>query len=279
LLRALKSLAAQTFRDFEVIVCDDGSTEDVFSVVDSFKGTLRAAYTRIDNSGGPARPRNLAARMAKSDWISFLDSDDWWDSDRMEAVAEALGDDVDLLYHPLRFVAKRGRPARRGLFRVVGFPMRGEPLRHMALFGNPIPNSAAVVRRSLLERIGGICEDPRLVAYEDYDTWLRLIEIGARVRFLNRTLGSYWIGDDSISAVSEQQIQRQILLFERHVAHFGSFKEMACARHNYTLGSMWMRLGGHAKAARDHLLRARGLPTVAMRIKRLSKLAVLFFER
>lgn len=276
LQRALQSLADQTFRDFEVIVCDDGSTVDVRSVVDSFAGSLRIGYRRIENSGGPARPRNVAASMASGDWISFLDSDDWWDSDRMAAVAATLDDDVDLLYHPLRFVAVNGRPARRGFQTVVGYPMRGDALRHMALFGNPIPNSAAVVRRSLLDRIGGICEDRSLVAYEDFDTWLRLVEMGARVRFLDRTLGSYWIGDDAISALSERQIERQITLFERHVSRFGAdFRDEAEARHNYTVGTMWRRVGNRAQLARTHLLRAKGLPTFTMRIKRLLNLAMV----
>lgn len=280
LRRALQSLVDQTFRDFEVIVCDDGSTQDVRSVVELFAEALRLSYRRIENSGGPARPRNVAVGMAKGDWISFLDSDDWWDRDRMAAVAAALSDDVDLVYHSLRFIAKNGRPTRRGLRKVVGFPMRCEPLRHMALFGNPIPNSAAIVRRSLLNSIGGVCEDRSLIAYEDFDTWLRLVEIGARVRFLDRTLGSYWIGDDAISAMAERQVERQIALFERHVSHFGTdFRAAAEACQNYTLGTMWSRIGNRAHLAREHLWRAKGLPTAPLRIKRLLKLAIAFSPR
>lgn len=278
LRRALQSLADQTFRDFEVIICDDGSIEDVASVVESFQGILHVGYRRIDNSGGPARPRNVAVSMAKGIWISFLDSDDWWDEDRMAEVAAALGNEVDLLYHPMRLVAKEGRPARRGMHKTVGFQMRGEPLRHMALFGNPIPNSAAVVRRSILNQIGGICEDRGLVAFEDFDAWLRLVEIGARIKFLDRTIGSYWIGDDAISAMSERQIRGQILLFERHVLHFGPFRASAEARQHYTLGSMWSRIGGNAHLARAHFLCAKDLPTVTMRMKRLFRFAKVFFR-
>ncbi len=278
LQRALKSLADQTLRDFEVIVCDDGSTEDVRSVVYSFMGRLSLSYRRIDNSGGPACPRNTAVSIAKGDWISFLDSDDWWDKSRMAVVVNALGDDIDFLYHPLRLVAKDGHRARRGMHKAVGFQMRCDPLRHMALFGNPIPNSAAVVRRGLLDRIGGMCEDRGLFAYEDFDTWLRLAEIGARFRFLDRTLGSYWIGDDSISAMSEQQILRQVTLFERHVSHFSPFKAAAEARQNLTLGLMWDRVGGHTHLAYKHLLKAKGLPTAGMRINRLFKLSMILLK-
>jgi glycosyltransferase involved in cell wall biosynthesis len=280
LQRALQSLSVQTVRNFEVIVCDDGSTEDVRSVVDSFTASLRITYRRIDNSGGPARPRNVGIGLAQGEWISFLDSDDWWDSDRMAVVGASLNDDIDLLYHPLRFVGASGRPVRRGLRRVVGSPLRCHPLRHMMFFGNPVPNSAAVVRRSLLNRIGGICEDRSIVAYEDFDAWMRLVEIGARMHFLNRPLGSYWIGEDGISGISERQIERQVALFGRHVSNFSpDFRTAAEACHNYIVGSMWSRIGNHSHLARDYLWRAKGLPTITLRLKRLLRLAMTFPAR
>ena len=160
LRRALQSLVDQTRKDFEVIVCDNGSNEDVHSVVEAFKETLHPIYRRIENSGGPARPRNVAISLAQAEWISFLNSDDWWDEDRIAVVSAMLTDDVDVLYHPLRYIAKTGRPTRRALSNVVGFPMGEEPLRHMALLGNPIPTSATVVRRKLFNDIGGMCEEP-----------------------------------------------------------------------------------------------------------------------
>jgi glycosyltransferase involved in cell wall biosynthesis len=276
LRRTLQSLADQSFRDFEVIVCDDGSSVDVRSVVDSFAGSLHLQFRRIDNSGGPARPRNVATRMANGEWISFLDSDDWWDSDRMSVVAAALGHDVDLLYHPLRVVTSRDVALRRNHPKSVGRAIRGEPLRDMALFGNPIPNSAAVVRRKLLNSVGGMCEDRRLVAFEDFDTWLQLVEGGARVRFLDRTLGSYWIGDDAISAMSERQVHRQAALFERHVARFpADLRTAAQACQHYSISSMWRRIGGRPDLEFDHLRRAKGLPTLGLRLKRQLKLVAL----
>lgn len=280
LRRALQSLADQSFRNFEVIVCDDGSTVDVQSVVDSFAGSLRLQFRRIDNSGGPARPRNVATRMASGEWISFLDSDDWWDSDRMGVVAAALGQDVDLLYHPLRVVTSSDVPRRRIHPKSLGRALRGEPLRDMALFGNPIPNSAAVVRRKLLDSVGGMCEDRRLVAFEDFDTWLQLVEGDARVRFLARTLGSYWIGDDAISAMSERQVHRKAALFERHVARFTpDFRTAAQACQHYSTSSMWRSIGGRPDLEFDHLRRAEGLPTLGLRLKRQLKLAALALGR
>lgn len=279
LRRALESLARQTERNFEVVVCDDGSTEDICAVLAPFQSQMDVRYQRIENSGGPARPRNVAIRLARGEWIAFLDSDDWWDDGRMAVVGAALDEDIDILYHPLRVVTAQGltrTPERRSM---IGEPLRSEALRHMALFGNPVPNSAAVVRRSLLMEIGGICEDQAIVAVEDFDTWLRLVEAGARMRFMDQVLGSYWIGSDGISAFSRRQIDRHIALFKRHAPRFSSdFRLIAEAYHNYAIGSMLLKIGDSHQHAREYLLLARELPTFKMRVKRWLKLAIIFIK-
>lgn len=275
--RALESLACQTVRDFEVVVCDDGSTEDIRAVLAPFEGRFDVRYQRIENSGGPARPRNVAIGMARGEWIAFLDSDDWWDDKRLAVVGVELGADVDLLYHSLRVVTAIGLTRTLERRAVIGDPLQGPGLRHLALFGNPVPNSAAVVRRSLLMQIGGICEDRSIVAVEDFDTWLRLLESGARIRFLDQVLGSYWIGEDGISTFSRRQIDRQVALFERHLPRFSAeLRVEAEACHNYSIGAQLLQLGGSHNLARQYLMQARNLPSLSMRLKRLMKLAMTF---
>jgi glycosyltransferase involved in cell wall biosynthesis len=279
LRRALESLARQTARNFEVVVCDDGSTEDIRAVVGAFEYQLDVQYQRIENSGGPARPRNVAIGMARGEWIAFLDSDDWWDDERLAVVGDELVSGVDFLYHLLRVVTAPGVTTRTLERRaVIGEPLRGDALRHFALFGNPVPNSAAVVRRSLLLGIGGICEE-RAIAAEDFDTWLRLVEAGAQIRFLNQVLGTYWVGEDGISAFSRHQIDGQIALFERHAPHFNpDLRVVAEACHNYMIGSLLLQIGEDLPQARKHLWSARRLPFLSMQLKRWLKLAMIAFK-
>src|ERR1700759_5123285 len=78
LFRALHSLNEQTFLDFEVLVCDDGSTDETRSVVEAFVPAIRfraLRYFYAPNWGGPARPRNTGLAKATADWVCFLDSD------------------------------------------------------------------------------------------------------------------------------------------------------------------------------------------------------------
>jgi glycosyltransferase involved in cell wall biosynthesis len=271
LRRALESLLAQTERNFEVIVCDDGSTEDIRAVVQPLTHALRLQYQRIPNSGGPARPRNKAIVQARGEWIAFLDSDDWWDPERLAVVDAVLSDEMDVLYHPLR-VRRASLLQRRGeRRRVIGHAAGADMLAHMLLFGNPLPNSAVVVRRSRLEQIGGISERPDII--EDFDTWLRLAAAGARFHFLDRTLGTYWVGEDGISKLSREQIGKYEATVRPYwQALHPAQRDLVLRCHHYHVGSMYQKLPGARAEARRHLLAARGLPTLAMRVKRLLRL-------
>jgi glycosyltransferase involved in cell wall biosynthesis len=255
LARALDSLVAQTVKAFDVVVCDDGSKEDLRRVVSRFSSFLPVKYLRIENSGGPGRPRNRAIQDATGSWISFLDSDDWWKPTRVERIAQLLGPDVDVVYHRLEVCQAAGAVSVEKHPAFVGEACGPQPLVRMITRGNPIPNSAAVVRRGLLERLGGITEDHRSV--EDFDTWLRAAEAGARFRFHDEALGFYSASEDAISRFSEKQMETQEALFARHLELMPeSLKTMARSHFSYLLGSYALRLGNRAQAA-TYLSRVR----------------------
>jgi glycosyltransferase involved in cell wall biosynthesis len=79
LSRAIKSVIAQTYTNWELLVVDDGSTDNTKEVVKEFiKKDKRIKYLWEPNSGSPSKPRNFVAKNAKGEYIAFLDSDDEW---------------------------------------------------------------------------------------------------------------------------------------------------------------------------------------------------------
>jgi len=171
LARALDSLVSQSDTSFGVIICDDGSSEDISAVTRLYNDRLQMSLVRIENSGGPARPRNVGVATSRATWISFLDSDDWWLKHRMSRVREVLNDDGDLVYHQL----SEERPVqntlnRKGHNSIIGHALQtADPLLHMLRLGNPIPTSACTVRRQSLIDIGGFEESQSLASVEDFD--------------------------------------------------------------------------------------------------------------
>lgn len=83
LKETLDSILNQTFTNFELIVVDDGSTDNTEEIIQKIKDT-RIIYIKIDNWGGPARPRNIGIKKAKGEYIAFCDDDDLWVEEKLD---------------------------------------------------------------------------------------------------------------------------------------------------------------------------------------------------
>ncbi len=246
LVRALDSLVAQTFTNFEVIVCDDGSTEDIASAISGFYDQLHLRLIRIDNSGGPARPRNVGTQAASTRWISYLDSDDWWYPSRMARLLTELDDDRDIVYHALNVKrADQDLTARPAHGSEIGEALRDQdPVLHMIRFGNPLATSGTTVKRELILQIGGFDDNCELASVEDFDAWLRLAAGGARFQFIPEVLGAYWVGTDQISTFNKRQFERQRHFFLRQLALLPErYRARARSNFAYLLGSYAIELG------------------------------------
>lgn len=270
--RALTSLVNQSFSQFEVIVCDDGSTDDIRGVISKYKDLLNIKYIRIENSGGPARPRNMAVDSSRGKWISFLDSDDWWDPDRLLIVSEYLSKDEHIFYHSLKVSSDQFNNSVREKRKVIGEEMLHPFLERMAIFGNPIPTSSVIIKKSTYLEHGGMCEDRDLSGVEDFDLWLTLAERGMVFIYIPHCLGSYWVGEDALSNYSKKQIRAQKLLYLRHRDKFMSrYIDQANSRQCYVIGSLYLKMG-HPKKAAINFLKAKNLTTVSLKLKRLLRL-------
>jgi len=166
---AIESVRAQTYPSWELLVVDDGSTDDTLHVLGQLISDRRVHLLSQTNRG-QAAARNLGLKHARGDWIAFLDSDDLWLpnklSDQMSYIA--THPDVDVLYGDLELVDLQGVPLdeRPSITR-----HSGRVWRHL-LRDNFVPFSTAIVRANLLHQIGGFDETIRRA--DDYDMWLRL---------------------------------------------------------------------------------------------------------
>jgi glycosyltransferase involved in cell wall biosynthesis len=272
LRRALQSLAEQTIKNFEVLVCDDGSEEDVKSVVKCFSDRLSLRYLRLKHTGLPSEPRNIGIEFASGEWISFLDSDDWWCPDRIKAVSTRLTNGVDVVFHKLIIAQEARRKIVRA--RCIGRTIKGDAFTDMLRRGNPIPTSSAIVRKSVLKASSSFCISKGLVAYEDFDKWLLLAKSGARFLFINRPLGYYWIGSNNISRNYEKSINSQKMLFRRHCDNLpDELAKWAKSYNNYVIGTYYLKLG-RPKDALAAFRNADHLCFHGQRLKRLVKIII-----
>jgi glycosyltransferase involved in cell wall biosynthesis len=194
--RALDSVLKQTYANWEAIVVDNHSQDGTEAVLDAYRDE-RIKVLKIHNQGIIAASRNLGIRSAKGEWIAFLDSDDWWESDKLAACIEAAGDEFDMIYHDLRIIRRMEQKSSRHLSRSRALAVRAYD--DLVLNGCAMPNSSVVLRKQLLDRTGALSEAVENVGWEDYDMWLRVAANGCRFVRLDHAYGFYWIGSGSVS--------------------------------------------------------------------------------
>jgi len=215
LKRAIESVLAQSFLDYEILVMDDGSTDDTQTVVESFHDQ-RICYNWAENSGGPATPRNRGIDAARADWICFLDADDLWYPDKLERVAEEIkrNPDSDLFCHNMMLSDVRSSsksPLRYG-------PYKADFYRVMLLWGNRLATSATTVRRDYLDKHKvRFNQSADYVIVEDYDMWLRCAFYDGKFIFINEILGDYTLEYDNISSNYEKYRHNFSVMLKNHV--------------------------------------------------------------
>src|SRR5215831_12059718 len=165
LKRAIDSVQAQRFREFEIVVVDDGSEDETAPIVQSC-GNCR--YLRLTHTGVPAIARNAGARATDSRYIAFLDSDDVWLPHKLEIQMKTIAGSA-------YGVVCSNALADTGRYFGVGQEHTGS-VRKDLLQNNFVITSTAVIRRDVFDRIGGFDALPA-VYFEDYDLWLRAAAI------------------------------------------------------------------------------------------------------
>ena len=201
---ALKSLSKQTFKNFEVLICDDGSTDNTKEIVESFKDKLDLTYIWEENWGGPARPRNNGIKAAKGEWICFLDSDDWWYPEKLEKCLPYLVH-YDLIYHDLEMYDTN----QKIIGKLESRDLSKDAFNDLLLNGNFISNSSVIVKKQILVELGAISENRNLIAIEDFDMWLRIAHKGYKFLWLSSTLGGYLMHEQNLTSSQLTIIEKE----------------------------------------------------------------------
>jgi len=204
---ALDSVLAQTFTDYEIIVVDDGSPD-----ADALDAALapyldRIRYVRQENRG-PSGARNTGIRNATGEFVAFLDSDDLWMPEFLEAQVLRLRDDdhPDVVYTD---EVVFGDTPYAGESVMQYFPSRGDVTLDALLDKTcVIPTSTVVARRQALLDVGLFNEEYRCC--EDFDLWLRLAYDGASFAYQTRVLARHREHRESITFRPDPLLHAQV---------------------------------------------------------------------
>jgi glycosyltransferase involved in cell wall biosynthesis len=230
--RAIESVRAQTFRDWELLIVDDCSTDGSADIAAGYAEKdrrIRLLHTP-SHSGSPLAPRNLALRMARGRYIAFLDSDDLWLPGKLERQLALFGDrQTAVVFSDYEKIAEDGR--RQG--RIVHAPAVVDYRR--LLKSNYIGNLTALCDT---QKTGTLCFDHP--GHEDYALWLGILQRGFTARNTGTVEALYRVRPRSTSSRKSAAIRWQWNIYRRRLNL--SVPYSACLFCRYMVNGFWKYL-------------------------------------
>jgi hypothetical protein len=209
---AIESALRQTIRPHEVIVVDDGSTDDIEGAIAAYRSEI--VFMRKEH-GGVAAAKNAATRAASGEFVAQLDADDAYLPERLEALGElaAARPDLDILATDA-WLEVDGRPVAR-FNRETEFAVRDQK---SAVLTRCFCGWPAVRRLRMLE-VGGF--DESMSTAEDWGCLIRLILAGSSAGLVDEALYRYRLRDDSLTASRPETLRDRVVLLEAASEHPG----------------------------------------------------------
>lgn len=252
--RAIDSVLNQTYEDYEIIIVDDCSDDNTKEVVRKFDDG-RIKFIRHENNKGGAAARNTGIAAARGKYIAFLDSDDEWVPNKLQAQIGLLRDTGNLtscIYTGYKVVREDGTIESGPTPKKKGDIYEDELYRDWVS-----PTSTVMVESRVFEKSGLF--DPELPAKQDYDMWLRISQ-NFKFDFIEKPLAKLYEGSDGrITANVEARIEgHEKVLSKIHTRISGLpfyKKRVILSSQYYTIGR-YCQIRTKRKEAREYFLKS-----------------------
>lgn len=218
---AVESALGQTHGEVEVVIVNDGSSDDTHEVATRYAGNPRVRYVRQENRGlCPARVSGVAA--SAGEYINFLDSDDILAPDKIEKQLRVIESDPRLafVYCDIRYIDEAGAEVpEKNSGSIAGSRNQLSGDIFTSLFaGGYFPPHTPLVRRSAYEAVGGF--DPALGGCGDWDLWLRLAARGFHAYYLDEKLALYRVHPAGMSRDTSGMQEDEVRVIAKLVREF-----------------------------------------------------------
>ena len=209
---AINSVIKQTYQNWELIIVDNKSTDNTKHLVNSYNNK-KIFFYEIDNQGVIAKSRNFGIEKSFGEYLCFLDSDDWWDKDKLKFVNLAAKQGYSFIYHdhyvssPRRLISKRNIKNKS-----LNNPIFNSFIEH----GQPFATSSVTVKKDIFEKIGFFDTDRKYIAWEDFDAWIRLSQITNSFYKVDKSLSTINIDNENILG-DKLKIKNTYLFLNKYV--------------------------------------------------------------
>lgn len=243
--RAIQSVLNQTYQGFELIVVDDGSTDNTDEIIKEFQQKdNRIIYLKHEKNKGGSAARNTGIKASKGEYIAFLDSDDEWLSEKLRKQLTFIENSHYGFIYCNMIINDKTRNSKSNITK----KFEDNIFLDLLKAGNGICTSSLLIKRHLLEKIKGFDED--LPSFQDYDLLLRLAQ-NEKCGFLNEILLIYNLHKGSISKTFRGKMIGKEKVLSKYYDYYMSLNlKNYYAKHCYRVASYALLCGNKEIASK-----------------------------
>ncbi|OGX15238.1 MAG: hypothetical protein A2166_00420 [Omnitrophica WOR_2 bacterium RBG_13_41_10] len=209
----IDSILAQTYRDYEIIVVDDGSTDDTRKVLQKYDGKVRYFYQK---NRGSSAARNFGISQSQGEYIAFLDDDDLWLPNKLDVQLEIIEKNLNLAFVCSGSYVINEAGENINVWK-ENKKSKLETFRRLYK-GNFVLTLTVLMRRRCFYDVGEF--DERLIVSQDYDLWLRLAK-KYKFQYINTPLAKYRIHRNNVSKNIETRFLNNLMIFQEQKINKG----------------------------------------------------------
>ena len=250
--KAIKSVLNQTYQDFEIIVIDDGSTDNTGEIIRSFKDKRVKYIKKYKENKGISVARNIGIKMARGKYIALLDSDDEWLPEKLDKQVKILqseSPEVGVVCSWSYNIDEKGNYISKRYL-----PKKDGYIYEDLLSTNPISVPTVLIRKECFNRVGLF--DDLLNAQEDWDMWIRIAKY-YRFALIKIPLVKYRLHSNQIS----RNLELKIITANRILVKYANeLKKRPCthSKHYFYIGNRLCHMG-KTKEGQRYLIKAISL--------------------
>lgn len=199
---AIQSVLDQTYKDFELIIVDNNSSDNTFDIVSSYSDP-RVYYLKNPLTVSMAENWNICVKAAKGEYVCLLHADDTYLSELLQNEVEVMSKDPEIgyVYSGVNFIDEQGKITNSSLPYNSDLVKQGMEQFQRHIFGNYLYCPSVMVKRQCYEKVGAY--NPELKYLVDWDMWLRIALSSYKVAYIAKLLANYRMHQGSVSSSSK----------------------------------------------------------------------------
>ncbi len=244
----IESIVKQTYKNIEIIIINDGSTDDSEKIIRTFQSQYPDAINIIDQQNqGQVKARNNGLKIARGEFIAFLDSDDVWALDKIEKQIPLFTDKVGLIYSGVEYIDTWGN--------AIGSEQCDQDIKgavyERLIVKNRMTGGTVIVKNEALKKVGLF--DETLEAAENWDLWIRVTQF-YEVDFVDEALLKYRKHSGNMSSNNTLMLDATHSILEKYCLNANVEEvateacEIATANYYYRVGVYQTSIGDYSNA-------------------------------